>query len=222
MTAAGPPAEPADPAGAGGAGGAGAAVEAGPDGVPRVHASTGEQWRAWLLANCASARSAWLVSWRASTGRPAVGYEDAVTQALSVGWVDSKQVPLDDERTMLYFSRRRRGSGWAGTNKRRIAALERDGLMTDAGRAVVDAAKADGSWTLLDDVERLVVPPDLAGAFDAVPGSRARWEAFPPSARRALLEWIALARRPETRARRVAETAERAGSGERANSPRPG
>jgi uncharacterized protein YdeI (YjbR/CyaY-like superfamily) len=61
--------------------------------------------------------------------------------------------------------------------------------MTDAGRRVVEAAKADGSWTLLDDVEDLVVPPDLAAAFDAVPGSREQWEAFPRSAKRGILEW---------------------------------
>lgn len=163
----------------------------------------------------------WLVGWRKHTGRPAVGYDDAVSEALAVGWVDSVGRRLDDDRTMLRFSPRRRRSGWARPNKLRVEALEREGLMTDAGRRVVEQAKADGSWTMLDDVEDLVVPPDLATAFAAVPGSREQWDAFPPSARRGILEWVVQARRPDTRARRVAEVAEKAGRGERANQWRP-
>jgi uncharacterized protein YdeI (YjbR/CyaY-like superfamily) len=98
------------------------------------------------------------------------------------------------------------------------------GLMAPAGIAAVDAAKADGSWTLLDAVEDLVVPDDLAVALDAAPPAREHWDAFPRSVKRANLEWIVQARRPETRARRVAETAEKAARNERANQwrPRPG
>ncbi len=190
--------------------------------VPRVHAETREQWRAWLAENHSVETAAWLVSWKKHTGRPAVGYEESVLEALAFGWVDSKGNTLDDDRTMLYFARRKRGSGWARTNKARVAALEEAGLMTDAGRRVVEAAKADGSWTLLDDVENLVVPPDLAAALDGVPDARRHWEAFPPSARRGILEWIVQARRPATRAQRIEETARLAGFNQRANQwPRP-
>jgi len=122
---------------------------------------------------------------------------------------------------MLWFTARRRGSGWARPNKRRIEELEAAGLMTDAGRRVVEAAKADGSWSLLDDVEDLVVPPDLAAAFDADPGSREQWEGFPRSAKRGILEWVVQARTAPTRARRITEVAEKAGRGERANQWRP-
>ena len=93
--------------------------------------------------------------------------------------------------------------------------------MTDAGRAVVEAAKADGSWTLLDDVEDLIVPADLAAAFEAVPGSREHWEAFPRSAKRGILEWIVQAKTAPTRAKRIAAAADGAGRGERANQWRP-
>jgi uncharacterized protein YdeI (YjbR/CyaY-like superfamily) len=81
----------------------------------------------------------------------------------------------------------------------------------------VDAAKADGSWTLLDDVEDLVVPPDLASALDAVDDARRNWDGFPRSARRGILEWIVQARTPATRAKRIQATAEQAGRGQRAN-----
>jgi uncharacterized protein YdeI (YjbR/CyaY-like superfamily) len=187
------------------------------DAMPRVHAETRAQWRAWLSENHATATGVWLVSWRRHTGRPAVPYDEAVTEALAFGWVDSVAGKLDDDRTMLRYTPRRPRSGWARPNKRRIETLEREGLMTPAGQRVIDAAKADGSWTLLDDVEDLVVPDDLAAAFAAVPGAREKWDAFPRSAKRGILEWIVQARRPETRAKRVAETADRAGRGERAN-----
>ena len=126
--------------------------------------------------------------------------EEAVEQALCFGWIDSTNRSLDDERSMMWFAPRRRGSGWARSNKQRIERLEASGQMAPPGRALIDGAKADGSWTMLDDVEDLVVPPDLAEAFDAHPGSREQWDAFPRSARRGILEWVAQAKRAPTRA----------------------
>jgi uncharacterized protein YdeI (YjbR/CyaY-like superfamily) len=185
--------------------------------VGEVPAETRAQWRAWLAAHHDTEPGVWLVSWKRHTGRPAVSYDDAVCEALAFGWVDSTAGTLDDDRSRMYFAPRRRGSGWARSNKQRVAALERDGLMTDAGRRVIAAAQADGSWTLLDDVDDLVVPPDLAAALDALPGARRHWDGFPPGARRVLLTWIVTAKRPATRERRVAETAAAAAEGRRAH-----
>jgi uncharacterized protein YdeI (YjbR/CyaY-like superfamily) len=122
---------------------------------------------------------------------------------------------------MLWFSPRKRGSAWSRPNKLRVERLLREGLMAEAGLARVEEAKRDGSWTRLDAVWDLVVPDDLEAAFADHPGARAHWDAFPPSARRAILEWIVQARRPDTRARRVEETARLAARGERANQWRP-
>jgi uncharacterized protein YdeI (YjbR/CyaY-like superfamily) len=189
----------------------------------RVHAKTREEWRRWLEQHHGRARGAWLVSWKSHTGRPSVAYEEAVEEALCFGWIDGQAATLDGDRRLQWFAPRKQGSGWARSNKERVERLERDGRMTDAGRRVIEAAKADGSWTRLGDVENLVVPDDLAAAFDAHPGSRERWEAFPRSARRALLEWIVTAKREETRRKRVDETATAAARGERANErPRTG
>jgi uncharacterized protein YdeI (YjbR/CyaY-like superfamily) len=192
-----------------------------PDAIPhdereQVHVESVADWRSWLAANHAREDGVWLVSWKPATGRPRVAYEEAVEEALAFGWIDSKGRSLDDERSMQWFSPRKPGSGWARTNKERIIRLEREGRMTAAGRAVIQRAKADGSWTLLDAVEALIVPADLGAALDASPGSAAHWDAFPRSARRIMLEWVAQAKRPETRARRVAEIAEAAARGERA------
>jgi uncharacterized protein YdeI (YjbR/CyaY-like superfamily) len=174
-------------------------------------------WRAWLGAHHATAPHVWLVSRRKAAGGPALSYEAAVEEALCVGWIDGTARKLDAERAMIYFTRRKPRSGWARTNKERVARLEAAGLMLPAGQAVVDAARADGSWTALDDVEALVVPDDLAEALAGSSGAAEHWAAFPPSVRRAILAWISTAKRPETRARRVAEAAEKAGRNERAN-----
>jgi uncharacterized protein YdeI (YjbR/CyaY-like superfamily) len=192
-----------------------------PDDAPRVHVERAEEWRAWLLEHAESEPAAWLVSWRSATGRPAVPYEDAVLHALSVGWVDSTQRRLDDERTMLYFARRKPGSMWSRSNKARVERLDREGLMTAAGERAVAEAKSRGTWNGLDEIEDLVVPEDLAAAFGAFSGARERWDAFTRSQRRAVLVWIGQAKRPETRARRVEETARLAAEGKRANEQPP-
>jgi uncharacterized protein YdeI (YjbR/CyaY-like superfamily) len=187
------------------------------DRLEHVHPETRAAWRDWLVANHATAPGAWLVSWKAATGRPRVPYGDLVEEALCVGWVDSRAGTVDAERSRLLFTPRTPGSGWSRPNKERIARLEAAGLMLPAGVAVVEAARADGSWTALDDVEDLVEPPALAAALDADPRARAHWDAFPRSAKRGILEWISTAKRPETRERRIAETARLAAENVRAN-----
>ena len=177
------------------------------DDAPLVPAESREQRRAWLDANHASARAAWLVTWRPASGRPVLAYEAAVEEALCFGWVDSRGGKVDEQRTRLYFAPRQPRSGWARPNKERVERLLAAGRMAPAGLATIERARANGSWTLLDAVERLEVPDDLAVALDARPPAREHWEAFPRSVRRAALERIAVARRVETRARRVEATA---------------
>ncbi len=181
----------------------------------RVEPGSVDAWRTWLADHHGRGAGVWLVTLRDGGD---VSYEEAVEQALCFGWVDSTARRLDERRTMLWFAPRRARSGWARTNKRRVERLLAAGVMAPAGLAVVEAARADGSWTVLDAVEDLVVPDDLAAAFAAHPPAARHWEAFPRSARRAALEWIVQARRPETRARRVAETARKSQANER---PRP-
>jgi uncharacterized protein YdeI (YjbR/CyaY-like superfamily) len=118
---------------------------------------------------------------------------------------------------MLWVAPRRPGSLWARPNKLRVEKLAAAGLMAPAGLAKVEAAKADGSWTKLDAVEDLVVPTDLQAAFGRHAGSATNFDAFPRSARRALLEWIVQAKKPETRARRIEDTARAAAQNRRAN-----
>jgi uncharacterized protein YdeI (YjbR/CyaY-like superfamily) len=185
------------------------------DGVELL-VETRHQWRAWLEANHATSTGIWVVTWRAPTGRPSPSYEDVVQEALCFGWVDSQQKPVDDERSALRFTPRTKGSPWARTNKRRIELLRRSGLMAAAGERVVAAAQADGSWSIFDDVDNLVMPDDLTAALEAHPPAADNFAAFTPSQRRAALQWIILAKRPQTRAGRVARVATEAQNNRRA------
>jgi uncharacterized protein YdeI (YjbR/CyaY-like superfamily) len=187
----------------------------------QVHLETRQAWRAWLGEHHATSAGVWLVSWKASTGRPRVTYDEAVEEALCVGWVDSRPGSIDDERSRLWFAPRSPGSAWSRVNKERVERLLAAGLVLPAGLAVIKAARASGAWNRLDDVEDLVVPPDLAAAFEAHPGAQEQWEGFPRSEKRRLLEWITQARTEPTRAKRVTETAAKAAVGERANLWRP-
>ncbi|SDT39515.1 Uncharacterized conserved protein YdeI, YjbR/CyaY-like superfamily, DUF1801 family [Friedmanniella luteola] len=185
--------------------------------VEQVHLETRAEWRAWLAEHHATASGVQLVSWRTGTGRPAVGYVESVCEALCFGWVDSVARRLDDERSMQYFSPRKPRSGWARTNKIRVEELRAAGLMTEAGERVIAEAVANGAWTLLDDVEAGIEPDDLRAALDARPAARGHWDAFPPSVRKVMLEWLVQARTAATRDKRLAAVVDRAAEGVRAH-----
>ncbi|RYB96168.1 hypothetical protein EUA06_00865 [Nocardioides glacieisoli] len=182
------------------------------DEAERLEPGTIEGWSDWLHEHHEQPTGVWLVSPRKAVERP-FSYEEAVLEALRYGWVDSTVKPVDDLRSMQWFAPRRAGSMWTRINKGRVARLEEAGLMEVAGAAAIAQAKETGMWTLMDDVEDLVVPDDLAAAFDRHPGSRAHWESWSASARKLILTWIVLAKRPETRAVRVETTAEKAATG---------
>ena len=190
------------------------------DGRPVVHPKSRKGWRLWLSRNHARSTGVWLATHRRETGKPRVEYDEAVEEALAFGWIDSKSMRLDDERTLLWLSPRKPSSAWSKSNKVRIERLERQGLMTDAGRAAVVAAKRSGSWTALDSVEALEEPTELAAALDASPAARTNYDAFPPSSKKAILTWIATAKREETRRTRIEETVRLAAQNLRANQPR--
>jgi len=192
------------------------------DDAPHVQPESRDEWRAWLAANHEHAGGVWLVMWRASARRQPFGYEAAVEEALCFGWVDSRGGKVDEQRKKLYFARRKPRSAWAAPNKERVERLLEAGRMAPAGIAAIEVAKANGSWTLLDGATRGDLPDDLRSALAERPPARERWDAFPPSVRRAALGWIALARRPETRAHRVMQAADDAQRNVRPNQGRPG
>jgi uncharacterized protein YdeI (YjbR/CyaY-like superfamily) len=185
--------------------------------LARVYPRTRRAWRAWLAKHHAVSTGIWLIYDKLSTGRRRLGYAEAVEEALCFGWVDSRPNRLDEERYMQLFSPRKPGSAWSAINKQRVERLVAAGLMTPAGLAKIEAAKADGSWSALDEVEALAVPADLARALRANPKAAEYFESFSRSSRKIILTWIATAKRPETRAARVTETVALASRGLKAN-----
>lgn len=185
-------------------------------GYPIYHPASREALRTWLGIHHATERGAWIASWRRSTGRPTVPYQAVVEEALCVGWIDSTVNLLDDERRLQLLTPRRPRSSWTRLNRARVARLEREGLMTEAGLRAIEVAQANGWWTIHDPVDDLQEPEDLAAALGAVPRARAHWDAFPPSARKAMLWSVVSAMKPETRARRVQRIVDAAAEGRRA------
>lgn len=122
---------------------------------------------------------------------------------LCFGWIDGQAGTVDERRSKLYFAPRRAGSPWSRYNKRRIERMTAAGLMAPAGLAVIDRAKADGSWSVFDSVDRLELPAELERALHSRPNARANWDAWPDGVKRLVLSSIALAKRPTTRARRI-------------------
>jgi len=183
---------------------------------PVYHPQDLAAWRAWLEAHHDAARGVWVASWRRASGRDPVSYEDLVEEAICFGWIDSTANILDADRGLQLMTPRKPKSGWTRLNRRRVEAMEAQGRMTAAGRRAVDAAKANGWWTIYDAVEDLVEPQDLAAALAASPPARTAWNGFPPSARKQMLWWVISAGRPETRAKRIAQIVAQAELGRRA------
>lgn len=185
--------------------------------VRSIHPKTRDAWRTWLMENHDKVDHIWFIRYKKSVGKPMVSFNEAVEEALCFGWIDSLPRKLDEERTMLYFAPRKKGSGWSRVNKERIERMMAEGKMTDAGLQKIKEAKADGSWGKLDAIENLEVPDDLAQALAERPPAAEYFEAFPRSVKRGILEWILNAKRPATREKRILRTADMAQRNERAN-----
>ena len=175
------------------------------------------EWREWLSCHHTQTEGVWLITFKKSSGKQLLDYAEAVEEALCFGWVDSKGNKLDEERTMLWFTPRKKGSGWSKLNKSRIEKLIAAKSMMPAGLAKIEAAKKDGSWSSLDSIEELEIPPDLEKALAANKTAYKYFNEFPRSAKRAILVWIAGAKKPETRAKRIHETVTSASKNIRAN-----
>ncbi len=188
--------------------------------IETVYPKDRSEWRRWLQDNHAAPSSTWLIYDKKGSGKQNLTYDQAVEEALCFGWIDSRPNTLDDQRWMQLFSPRKRKSPWSRLNKQRVEKLIKQGLMTPAGLEKIETAKQDGSWTLLDAIEDLKIPPDLEAALAASDAAQQYFMAFSPSSRKGILWWIESAKRPETRAKRIQETVTLAAENIKANYPR--
>jgi len=171
--------------------------------------------RDWLAANHDSSPGVWAVYPRARLGVSDLSWESLVEECLCFGWIDSLPGKVDDLRTRTYISPRKRRSGWSRRNQTLIEMLLSEGRLHESGAAAVIEAKANGSWSLFDLAEDLVIPQDLEQVFVMNPAARAGFDEYPERTRKSLLQWYYTARTEATRRRRCAVIAEAALQGVR-------
>jgi uncharacterized protein YdeI (YjbR/CyaY-like superfamily) len=164
-------------------------------------------WRQWLDKNHLTQSSVWLLLYKKESGKPTISWGDAVEEALCFGWIDSKRQPIDEHHFRQFFSKRKPRGTWSKVNKEKIKLLTEQGLMSEAGLECVRKAKQNGSWTILDTVEKGAIPKGLEDAFKQYPGSKEYFTGLSKSVRKMILLWIVMAQKAETRDKRINEVA---------------
>lgn len=182
-----------------------------------VDLRTAEDWRRWLIDNGDSATEIWLVIHHKSSVNAGMRYHEAIEQALCFGWIDGLHRRHGAHSSQLRFTPRSARSSWSALNRERAQHLIDAGLMTEHGQTAIDIAKANGKWQALTADMIATSEDDLHRALRGNQPAREHFEGFPPSARRLIVEWIASAKRPETRNRRISRTVDLAAINIRAN-----
>jgi uncharacterized protein YdeI (YjbR/CyaY-like superfamily) len=178
------------------------------DSFKEYYAKDRQTWRKWLEKNHAKCPGIWLKYYKKGTGKPRVDYADAVEEALCFGWIDSTSRPGDDEYYLQLFMPRKEKSGWSQLNKTRVKKLIDAGLMTPAGMEKIEAAKANGTWEKLDQIEAMTIPKELEKKLAASKTAKKYFEGLAPSNKKMLLYWLSSAKRNETKAKRLEEIME--------------
>ncbi|MGN6404481.1 YdeI/OmpD-associated family protein [Sinomonas sp.] len=174
--------------------------------LPELLLPDADAWRAWLAENHATSRGVWLVQHKKGGAVTSLTYEQALDHALCFGWVDGQIGRRDEGSYVTRFTPREPKSKWSKLNVANVERLEAAGLMTEAGRAVVESAKADGRWEMAYAGQATAeVPEDLAGAIAANPEAQAMFEALTSVNRYAIIYRLGTVKKPETRARKIAE-----------------
>ena len=176
--------------------------------IATFYPSTQTDWREWLQENHLSKQSVWLIYYKKKSKVPSLSWSEAVDEALCFGWIDSTARPIDDEKYMQFFTKRKPNSVWSKINKDKVEKLIATGKMSQAGFESIEKAKQNGSWTILDSVEELSIPEDLEASFQANEGSKDFFMSLSKSVRKAILQWLVLAKQQTTRQKRINEIAE--------------
>ena len=165
-------------------------------------ARTLPRWRKWLADHHASTTEVWLIFHKQHTGQPSVAYLDALDEALCYGWIDSLVRRLDDDRYARKFTPRRPGSRWSAINLKRYAELQKAGRVTAAGKA-----RSPAEGRTYDSITHVpeTLPPSIAKGLKASPEAWSFFKTLTPREQRMYLGWIWLAKREETKQRRMKE-----------------
>jgi uncharacterized protein YdeI (YjbR/CyaY-like superfamily) len=162
-----------------------------------------QAWHDWLSKNHHSSKGVWLVIRKKNSRKDGINLENAIEEAVAFGWVDSKLNVHDKDSFRLIFTPRQRGSIWSKSNKQRVEKLTKQGLMTPAGNATVEAAKQDGSWNRLDSINELKLPQDFRSALASDQIAQKTFDGYSDSVKKQILWWLESAKRKDTRQKRI-------------------
>lgn len=179
--------------------------------IKTFYPASRQEWRQWLQENHLLEQSIWLIQYKMKSDKPSISWSESVDEALCFGWIDSTRKSIDHETFMQFFCKRKPRSVWSKINKAKVERLVEEGLMAPAGYESIETAKQNGSWSILDVVEELQIPEDLEAAFLAQPGAMDFFLGLSKSVRKSILQWVVMAKRMETRQKRIGEIAELAG-----------
>ena len=167
-----------------------------------------KDWRDWLELNHNKKEAVWLIFYKKKSPNYNLSWRESVDEALCFGWIDSTKKAIDNEKYRQYFCKRKPKSNWSKINKDKVTTLMDQGLMKEAGYKSIEIAKENGSWTILDKVEALIIPDDLKSAFEKYKVSMEYFNSLSKSVKKQLLYWIVSAKRIETRQKRIQQIVE--------------
>ena len=178
--------------------------------MKQIYVKSRKEWREWLLKNHnKEEKGIWLVFYKKNTKKPTIEYNDSVEEALCFGWIDSIIKKIDEEKYVRKFTPRNSKSQWSPSNKKRIAKMIKEGKMTEHGLKKVNEAKKSGQWDKGDRMEiDFDMPPELAKALKKNKKARDFFEKLAPSYKKQFIGWIKVAKREETKEKRLKETIE--------------
>jgi uncharacterized protein YdeI (YjbR/CyaY-like superfamily) len=167
-------------------------------------------WRKWLELNHKQQDAVWLILYKKKSSNYNLSWSEAVDEALCFGWIDSTKRTIDSDSYKQYFTKRKAKSNWSKVNKDKVKTLIDQGLMQEEGYKSITIAKDNGSWTILDKVEELLIPDDLKEELTRHKDSMAYFNSLSKSVKKGLLYWVVSAKRTETRQKRILDIAENA------------
>ena len=165
--------------------------------------------RDWLYQNHNNKTGIWLILNKKHTENY-LPYDDMVEECLCFGWIDGQAQSVDKDRYLRYISPRKKGGFWSQINKNRVEKIISNGIIHNSGLNVIEAAKKDDSWNLLNEIEEGIIPNDLEICLSENKKAQTYFNAFPPSTKKSILTYIMMAKTPETRKKRIKETVEKA------------
>ena len=175
--------------------------------MKQLYVKSREEWRRWLSQNYAIENEIWLIFYKKATGQPTISYGAAVEEALCFGWIDSIIKKIDDTKYARKFTPRKDESKWSELNKKRASRMIKEGRMTEAGFSKIQIAKQNKRWAQhVRPKMDFDIPPEFANALNKNHRAKENFEKLAPTYRKQYVGWINIAKKPETKKKRIAES----------------